>query len=107
MMYTALTDGELPISLPGAGSYDQFYERRHTCLSTLTMQSPEIRARVDQLRREQQGRSSGPTFPWRIDHRRRHRRREVTDVFALLMRANAATVAVWMASSSLASLPRG
>ena len=44
MMYAALVRGEAPISLPGAGSYDDFCVRQHQYTSALTLDSPEVRA---------------------------------------------------------------
>jgi hypothetical protein len=46
-MYSALTEGDKPLVLPDAGSFDDFcvQERRYT--SDLTVDSPEVRAWID------------------------------------------------------------
>ena len=43
MMYTALVDGERPIRLAEAGSYDDYCVRQRASISALTLESPEIR----------------------------------------------------------------
>ena len=47
LMYSALLAGGKPISLPAAGSYEDYCARQHQQSSALTLDSPEIRAWVD------------------------------------------------------------
>lgn len=47
LMYTALLAGGAPISLPAAGSYEDYCVRQHQHTSELTLDSPQIRAWVD------------------------------------------------------------
>jgi hypothetical protein len=44
MMYSALVAGSPPIPLADAGSYDEFCVRQHEYVSTLTSDSPQVRA---------------------------------------------------------------
>jgi hypothetical protein len=44
MMYDTLVRGSAPIALPEAGSYDDFCVRQHQYLSSLTLESPQVRA---------------------------------------------------------------
>jgi mycolipenoyl-CoA---2-(long-chain-fatty acyl)-trehalose mycolipenoyltransferase / long-chain-acyl-CoA---trehalose acyltransferase len=43
MMYAALVNGAAPLQLPDAGSYDDYCVRQRDQLSTLTVESPEVR----------------------------------------------------------------
>jgi hypothetical protein len=43
-MYAALVDGDPPLVLPEAGSYDDFCVRQRRYTSTLSLQSPQVRA---------------------------------------------------------------
>ncbi len=43
MMYAALVNGAAPIQLPEAGSYDDYCTQQRTYLSSLTLDSPEVR----------------------------------------------------------------
>lgn len=47
MMYAALMGGGAPIALPKAGSYLDYCNRQHAYLSSLTAESPEIKAWID------------------------------------------------------------
>lgn len=47
LMYAALAAGRAPVSLPPAGSYDDFCVRQGRALSALTVDSPPVRAWVD------------------------------------------------------------
>ncbi len=47
MMYLSLAGGGAPLRLPEAGSYHEFCVRQHEYLSSLTLESPEIRAWVE------------------------------------------------------------
>lgn len=47
MMYAALVAGAAPLSLPTAGSYDDYCVRQHRELSALTLESPQVRAWVE------------------------------------------------------------
>jgi mycolipenoyl-CoA---2-(long-chain-fatty acyl)-trehalose mycolipenoyltransferase / long-chain-acyl-CoA---trehalose acyltransferase len=47
LMYHALLAGGPPVSLPAAGSYDEYCVRQHRQTSALTLDSPQIRAWVD------------------------------------------------------------
>ena len=47
MMYSALLEGEPPVSLPPAGSYDDFCMRQRQFMSGLTLDSPEVRKWVE------------------------------------------------------------
>jgi mycolipenoyl-CoA---2-(long-chain-fatty acyl)-trehalose mycolipenoyltransferase / long-chain-acyl-CoA---trehalose acyltransferase len=47
LMYAALRAGGAPVSLPAAGSYQQYAARQHEYTSALTLDSPPIRAWVD------------------------------------------------------------
>ena len=47
LMYTALLAGGAPVSLPPAGSYEDYCVRQHRYTSSLTLDSPPIRAWVD------------------------------------------------------------
>jgi hypothetical protein len=47
LMYNALLAGGAPVSLPAAGSYEDYCVRQHRYASTLTLDSPEVRAWVD------------------------------------------------------------
>ena len=47
LMYTALLAGGAPISLPAAGSYQDYCVQQHRYTSGLTLDSPEVRAWVD------------------------------------------------------------
>ncbi len=60
MMYAALVDGAAPITLPPAGSYDDYCRRQHHYLSGLSVDSPEVRAWVDFA---QQNDGTMPQFP--------------------------------------------
>lgn len=44
LMYAALVGGHAPLELPPAGSYDDFCRQQHTFSSTLTVESPQVRA---------------------------------------------------------------
>lgn len=44
LMYAAVVGGHAPLELPPAGSYDDFCRRQHTFSSTLTVESPQVRA---------------------------------------------------------------
>lgn len=46
-MYTALTGGGEPLALPDAGSFDEFCSLERQYTSTLTADSPQIRAWID------------------------------------------------------------
>lgn len=46
-MYTALTEGGKPLELPDAGSFDDFCVQELEYTSTLTVDSPEVRAWID------------------------------------------------------------
>jgi mycolipenoyl-CoA---2-(long-chain-fatty acyl)-trehalose mycolipenoyltransferase / long-chain-acyl-CoA---trehalose acyltransferase len=46
-MYAALTEGDKPLALPDAGSFDDFCVQEHTYTSDLTVDSPEVRAWID------------------------------------------------------------
>lgn len=43
MTYVALVEGEAPIGLPEAGSYDDYIVRQHQYTSALTLESPQVR----------------------------------------------------------------
>lgn len=60
MMYSALVAGGAPLELPPAGSYADFCERQHAYTSSLTPQSPEVRAWADFARAND---NSLPGFP--------------------------------------------
>jgi mycolipenoyl-CoA---2-(long-chain-fatty acyl)-trehalose mycolipenoyltransferase / long-chain-acyl-CoA---trehalose acyltransferase len=47
LMYTALLAGGAPISLPAAGSYEDYCAQQHRYTSKLSLDSPQIRAWVD------------------------------------------------------------
>ncbi|MGB8388128.1 MAG: condensation domain-containing protein [Mycobacterium sp.] len=47
MMYAALVDGGAPLSLPPAGSYDDYCVRQERYLSALTLESPEVQGWVE------------------------------------------------------------
>ena len=47
LMYAALAAGRAPVSLPPAGSYDDYCVRQGRALSALTVESPPVRAWVD------------------------------------------------------------
>jgi mycolipenoyl-CoA---2-(long-chain-fatty acyl)-trehalose mycolipenoyltransferase / long-chain-acyl-CoA---trehalose acyltransferase len=47
LMYAALAAGRAPVSLPPAGSYDDYCIRQGRALSALTVESPPVRAWVD------------------------------------------------------------
>src|SRR5262249_32318516 len=47
LMYSALLAGRAPISLPAAGSYEEYCVRQHRQTSALTLDSPQIRTWVD------------------------------------------------------------
>lgn len=47
MMYAALVAGRAPLSLPKAGSYDDYCVRQQRELSALTLESPKVRAWVE------------------------------------------------------------
>jgi mycolipenoyl-CoA---2-(long-chain-fatty acyl)-trehalose mycolipenoyltransferase / long-chain-acyl-CoA---trehalose acyltransferase len=47
MMYAALAAGSAPIPLPAAGSYDDYCVRQNQSLSSLTLESPEVRKWID------------------------------------------------------------
>jgi mycolipenoyl-CoA---2-(long-chain-fatty acyl)-trehalose mycolipenoyltransferase / long-chain-acyl-CoA---trehalose acyltransferase len=47
LMYTALLAGGAPISLPAAGSYEDYCVEQHRYTSGLTLDSPQVRAWVD------------------------------------------------------------
>jgi mycolipenoyl-CoA---2-(long-chain-fatty acyl)-trehalose mycolipenoyltransferase / long-chain-acyl-CoA---trehalose acyltransferase len=47
LMYTALLAGKAPISLPAAGSYENYCAQQHRYTSALTLDSPQVRAWVD------------------------------------------------------------
>jgi hypothetical protein len=49
MMYLALASGRAPIRLPAAGSYLEYCARQHESLSTLTLDSPPVRAWLEFL----------------------------------------------------------
>lgn len=46
-MYAALTEGDKPLALPDAGSFDDFCVQERTYTSDLTVDSPEVRAWID------------------------------------------------------------
>lgn len=46
-MYSALSGGGEPLTLPDAGSFDDFCSREREYASTLTVDSPEVRAWID------------------------------------------------------------
>ena len=46
-MYAALSGGGEPLALPDAGSFDDFCVRERESTSTLTLDSPEVRAWID------------------------------------------------------------
>jgi mycolipenoyl-CoA---2-(long-chain-fatty acyl)-trehalose mycolipenoyltransferase / long-chain-acyl-CoA---trehalose acyltransferase len=46
-MYSALSGGGEPLALPDAGSFDDFCTRERQYTSTLTVNSPEVRAWID------------------------------------------------------------
>jgi hypothetical protein len=46
-MYAALREGGAPLALPDAGSFDDFCSRERNYTSTLTADSPEVRAWID------------------------------------------------------------
>jgi hypothetical protein len=46
-MYDALMDGDGPIPLPSAGSYEEYCRRERTYTAALTLESPEIRRWVE------------------------------------------------------------
>lgn len=47
MMYAALVNGGAPIALPKAGSYLDYCRRQDRYLSSLTVESPEVKAWID------------------------------------------------------------
>ena len=47
MMYAALVGGGPPVPLPDAGSYDEFCLRQHREVSTLTVESPQVRTWIE------------------------------------------------------------
>ena len=47
MMYNALVGGGAPISLPDAGSYDDYCVRQRQSASALTLESPQVRTWVE------------------------------------------------------------
>ena len=47
LMYVSLAGGGAPLKLPEAGSYQDFCTRQHEYLSSLTLESPEIRAWIE------------------------------------------------------------
>jgi hypothetical protein len=47
MMYDALVRGGAPIALPKAGSYLDYCDRQHQYLSSLTAESPEVKAWIE------------------------------------------------------------
>ncbi|MDT7739253.1 MAG: 2-acyl-2-O-sulfo-trehalose (hydroxy)phthioceranyltransferase, partial [Mycobacterium sp.] len=47
MMYDALVVGGAPIALPKAGSYIDYCDRQHQYLSSLTAESPEVKAWIE------------------------------------------------------------
>lgn len=47
MMYAALAGGGAPIPLPDAGSYGDYCVRQHQYTSSLTLESPEVRAWIE------------------------------------------------------------
>jgi hypothetical protein len=47
LMYTALLAGGAPVSLPPAGSYEEYCEQQHRYTSGLTLDSPPVRAWVE------------------------------------------------------------
>lgn len=47
MMYAALVGGGAPIALPKAGSYLDYCDRQHKYLSSLTAESPEVKAWIE------------------------------------------------------------
>jgi mycolipenoyl-CoA---2-(long-chain-fatty acyl)-trehalose mycolipenoyltransferase / long-chain-acyl-CoA---trehalose acyltransferase len=57
MMYNALVSGSPPVTLPEAGSYDEFCIRQHRYTSSLTVESPQVREWI------QFAESNGGTFP--------------------------------------------
>ena len=59
-MYNALMDGEEPIPLPPAGSYDEYCLRERAYTSALTLESPEIRQWVEFFENND---GSLPSFP--------------------------------------------
>jgi mycolipenoyl-CoA---2-(long-chain-fatty acyl)-trehalose mycolipenoyltransferase / long-chain-acyl-CoA---trehalose acyltransferase len=46
-MYTALKEGDKPLALPEAGSFDEFCDGERQFTSALTVDSPEVRAWID------------------------------------------------------------
>ena len=59
-MYTAFTTDDKPLALPDAGSFDEFCVQERVYTSTLTADSPEVRAWID-FAEENNG--SFPEFP--------------------------------------------
>ncbi len=59
-MYAALNDGGAPLALPDAGSYDDFCAREREYASTLTADSPQVRAWIDFAENNNDG---FPEFP--------------------------------------------
>jgi mycolipenoyl-CoA---2-(long-chain-fatty acyl)-trehalose mycolipenoyltransferase / long-chain-acyl-CoA---trehalose acyltransferase len=47
LMYTSLLAGGAPVSLPSAGSYEDYCVKQHEYTSALTLDSPQVRAWVD------------------------------------------------------------
>jgi mycolipenoyl-CoA---2-(long-chain-fatty acyl)-trehalose mycolipenoyltransferase / long-chain-acyl-CoA---trehalose acyltransferase len=47
LMYTSLLAGGAPVSLPPAGSYENYCEQQHRYTSALTLDSPQVRAWVE------------------------------------------------------------
>ncbi len=47
LMYTSLLAGAAPVSLPRAGSYEDYCVQQHEYTSALTLDSPQVRAWVD------------------------------------------------------------
>lgn len=59
-MYTALSGGGEALALPDAGSFDDFCTREREFTSTLTLDSPEVRAWIDFAENNNEG---FPEFP--------------------------------------------
>lgn len=47
LMYAALAEGDIPITLPGPGSYDDHCARQRRLTSALTLESPQVRTWID------------------------------------------------------------
>ena len=59
-MYSSLSGGDGPLALPDAGSFDDFCARERQYTSTLTVDSPEVRAWIDFA---ENNNGSFPEFP--------------------------------------------